>query len=74
MRCKRTFPIDWHKNNLKNMQQYYDKYIKQLAEVSRATDKLCKDIEFLDYQIKEAEKQNKKGFDSLKFKVVKHND
>jgi len=71
MRYQTTFPIDWHKNNLQIMRQHYDKHIKQLAELSRATDSLCKDIDFLDYQIKEAEKEKKNVFDSSKFRVKK---
>ena len=68
--------IEWHKDNLKNTTGYADRLedeIKNMITVSIALinlDRITEDNKFRQYQIDEAEKENKKEF-SDKYKITK---
>ncbi len=64
--------INWHKESLKNMKAYLEREQNMLRIHTVAVQKLENDVKMLEYQITEAEKEHKDGFDSEKYRRIKH--
>lgn len=64
-------PIEWHEECLKNRISSFERKQKELDSLIKQIEKDKEEIEFLEYQIKEAKKANKDSFDSEKFRVPK---
>ena len=62
-------PIEWHEKNLANMRKHAGRMTIQLKILQEGIDELFSDCEFLEYQITEAKKANKDGFDRERFRV-----
>ncbi len=64
--------IDWHKDCIQNQKQHLKKLKTDreiyLKNIDRQIERIETNIEFYDYQIKEAEQKKMQGFDRKRFK------
>ncbi len=63
------YPINWHKRNLENRKAHADRKREELDNAMIELFELDQENSFLSYQIDEAEKAGKNGFDRDKYKV-----
>ena len=63
--------IEQHEKNLANRRKYADRMTIQSKILQEKIDELLSDCDFLEYQITEAKKANKDGFDPERFRVKK---
>lgn len=67
--------IEWHEKDLENSKQYETRLREQLSkyikEKRKEINRLKRNNKFYTYQISEAKRLNKGGFDSDKFRVKK---
>ena len=63
--------IERHEKNLANMRKYSERMTMQSKILQEKIDDLLSDCDFLEYQINEAKKANKDGFDRERFRVKK---
>lgn len=62
-----TFPIDWHRDCLKNMRENLVRRMAELERLRVSIERFAGDIDHLEKQIARAEKLKKTSFDSDKF-------
>lgn len=67
----KKMPIEWHEECLKNRRLSLSRKQKELISLAKQLKKDKKEIEFLEYQIKEAKKANINDFDNERFRVPK---
>ena len=65
----KLYTIEWHKNCLRNMIVNYQKKQDYLDQEIAHNNRLLEKIEFLKYQILEAEKEGKEKFDPDRFGI-----
>lgn len=63
--------IEWHEESLKNQKFYYNALFFETQIMLKRLSTLQQENDFYEYQITEAKKLGKVGFDSYKFKVKK---
>lgn len=61
--------IRWHKNYLEAKQGRAHKMWQEIERLKEKLFKIDNDLRFLSYQIEEAEKAGKDGFDRNKYKI-----
>lgn len=65
------YPIKWHENNLKNAKHSYEQEKEAYKRAREQLDRNYNYIKTLEYQIEQAKKEGKDGFDSEKYKRVR---
>jgi len=66
-----TNKIEWHENNLKNVEAYLDGRKLELQHIQEAVAMIEKDVEFRKLQIASAKSEGRQEFDGLRYKVGK---
>jgi hypothetical protein len=68
------YPIQWHKECLRNMTASAQKKREEANRVREDADRIDRDVAFLARQIEAAEKAGKDGFDGERFMAKSSND
>jgi hypothetical protein len=64
-----AMPLEWHKKNLKNATDYYQKMKERIDQEYKGYITGVEKLLFIQKQISEAEKRGKTKFDADKFMV-----
>lgn len=66
-----TNKIEWHENNLKNVEGYLNGLKLELQRLQSNIARIEEDVNFRKFQIASAKKEGKQEFDGLRYKVGK---
>lgn len=59
MKMKSTYPIAWHEEGLMNFKASMERRQRDIARLSAEVESMKKEIEFREFQLERAKKENK---------------
>lgn len=64
-------PIEWHEESCKNVRKNYEVEFEHAKQVYKKIKEMKKSLLFYEFQVKEAKRLRKDGFDEDKFRKTK---